>query len=132
MGCVTDNYDEVEDGYFNCPFMIYLGDYSHKSYKNLKDKYNLLVCKDDYRYLKLVRISDDYVTYEFPVKKRWFDKIHIEIIFDDIEKFKKNIVINIWILNIHLRQRFFIVLLIHGKMGNLLRLHFKGAIYIWI
>lgn len=28
-----DNYDEVEDGYFNCPFMIYFGDYSHKSYK---------------------------------------------------------------------------------------------------
>ena len=84
-----DNYDEVEDGYFNCPFMIYLGDYSHKSYKNMKDKYNLLVCKDDYRYLRLVRISDDYVTYEFPMKKRWFDKIHTEIIFDDIEGFKK-------------------------------------------
>ena len=31
-----DNYDEVEDGYFNCSFMIYLGDYSHKSYKNRK------------------------------------------------------------------------------------------------
>ena len=82
-----NNYDTNDD--YEYPWLLDYSKYYHKSYKKIRDKYNLLVIKNSDVFLKLVEIKDKYLQYGYPMKSKWYKQYHTNIIFDDVEKFKK-------------------------------------------
>ena len=83
---IKEFMDDIDDF---TSFKWYFDKYSHKSYKNIVNKHKLKFVKNGVVYLRLVEIPNLYRQYGYPMKSGWFNHEYTDVIFDDIDNFKK-------------------------------------------